>query len=85
MQLVPVDEPSGRGVPDLGIVLPGVPEPADHLDEIGGLVQTPGGLPLDLRRAEVLDPEEGGLPPTEQGVLPGRESWARQPARPRLT
>ena len=39
MQLVPVDEPSGGDVADDGVVLPAVPEPADHLDGVGGLVE----------------------------------------------
>ena len=39
VQLVAVDEPAGGGVADLGVVLPAVPEPADHLDVVGGLVE----------------------------------------------
>jgi hypothetical protein len=37
MQLLPVNETPGRHVTDLRVVLPGVPEPADDLDVVGGL------------------------------------------------
>ncbi len=39
VQLVAVDEPSGGDVADDGVVLPAVPEPAGHLDRVGGLVE----------------------------------------------
>ena len=39
VQLVPVDEPPGGGVADLGVVLPRVPQPALHLDVVGGLAE----------------------------------------------
>ncbi len=42
MQLVPVDEAAGGHVPDLGVVLPAVPEPPYHLDVVGGLVEQVG-------------------------------------------
>jgi len=42
VQLVPVDEPAGGGVADLGVVLPAVPQPPDHLDIVGGLVEQVG-------------------------------------------
>jgi len=37
VQLVPVDEPSSRDVADLSVVLPAIPQPAQHLNVIGGL------------------------------------------------
>jgi hypothetical protein len=42
VQLVAVDEPAGGRVADLGVVLPAVPEPADDLDVVGGLVGAGG-------------------------------------------
>jgi hypothetical protein len=42
VQLVAVDEPAGGDVPDLGVVLPAVPEPAHDLDVVGGLVEVLG-------------------------------------------
>ncbi len=37
MQLFPVDESPGGHIADLGVVLPAVPQPAQHLDVVGGL------------------------------------------------
>src|ERR1700721_4601074 len=37
VQLIPVDEPSSRDVTDLSVVLPAVPQPAQHLDIVGRL------------------------------------------------
>jgi hypothetical protein len=54
VQFVPVDEPAGDEVADDGIVLPSVPEPADHLDRIGRLVE-------HIRSPDVAAPEEVGL------------------------
>ena len=42
VQLVPVDEAPGGRVADLGVVLPAVPQPPEHLDEVGGLVEQLG-------------------------------------------
>ena len=42
VQLVAVDEAAGGDVPDLRVVLPAVPEPAHHLDVVGGLVEEVG-------------------------------------------
>ena len=42
MHLVPVDEPPGGDVADLGVVLPAVPEPPDDLEEVGRLVEEVG-------------------------------------------
>ena len=42
VQLLPVDEPAGGGVADLRVVLPAVPQPAQHLDVVGGLVEQVG-------------------------------------------
>ncbi len=42
VQLVPVDEAARGRVPDLRVVLPAVPQPADHLDVVGGLVEQLG-------------------------------------------
>ena len=39
VQLVAVDESTGRDVADHRVVLPAVPQPADHLDGVGGLVE----------------------------------------------
>ena len=39
VQLVAVDESAGSDVADHGVVLPTVPQPADHLDGVGGLVE----------------------------------------------
>ena len=35
VQLVPIDESSARSVTYLGVVLPAVPQPTDHLDSLG--------------------------------------------------
>ncbi len=52
VQLVAVDEASGGDVADDGVVLPAVPEPADHLDGVGGLVEQVS--PADVAAAEQL-------------------------------
>ena len=39
VQLVAVDEAAGGDVLDDGVVLPAVPQPADDLDDVGGLVE----------------------------------------------
>ena len=54
VQLVPVDEPAGGDVADLGVVLPAVPEPAQHLDVVGGLVEQVGDQPLRVRIVEAV-------------------------------
>ena len=55
VQLVPVDESAGGDVADDGVVLPAVPEPADDLDGIGGLVEQVDD------RADVAAAEQLGL------------------------
>lgn len=52
VQLVAVDEPAGGHVPDLGVVVPAVPQPPDHLDVIGGLL-----IGLRLRERNRPSPE----------------------------
>ena len=39
MQFVPVDVSAGGDVADHRVVLPAVPQPPDHLDRVGGLVE----------------------------------------------
>jgi hypothetical protein len=39
VQPVAIDEASGGDVADDGVVLPAVPEPPDHLNHLGGLVE----------------------------------------------
>ncbi len=51
VQLIAVDEPPGRDIPDLGVVLPAVPQSADHLDVVGGLVEQFRGV--DVAATEV--------------------------------
>ncbi len=74
VQLVPVDEPAGGDVADLGVVLPAVPQPAQHLHVVGGLVeqvrQHAGGVGL----GRVGQPELAEFTPAEVaelGVLRG--------------
>ncbi len=42
MQLAAVDEPAAGDVADLGVIFPAVPQPPDHLDVVGRLIEQPG-------------------------------------------
>ncbi len=69
VQLVAVDEPPGCRVADLSVVLPAVPQPADHLNVVGGLVkQIPDQLG-DLGRIPVREPERGDIAPADMSRL----------------
>lgn len=39
MQFVSIDKPPGRDITDLSVILPAVPQPAQHLHVVGGLFQ----------------------------------------------
>ena len=84
VQLVAVDEPAGGDVADLRVVLPAVPEPPQHLDVVGGLVEQFGDELLDDRVVAVLDADRaetcGGRSarPRRGGRRPGP---ARRPGR----
>src|ERR1700733_4005431 len=39
MEPVGVDEPAAGDVPDLGVVLPAIPQPSHYLDVVGGLIE----------------------------------------------
>ena len=54
VQFVPIDEPSGGDVADDGVVLPAVPEPPDHLNRVGGLVE-------QVSAADIAASEQLGL------------------------
>ena len=54
VQLVAVDESAGRDVANHRVVLPAVPEPPDHLDGVGGLVEQVGAG--DVSPTEQLRP-----------------------------
>lgn len=74
VELVAIDEASGGGVPDLRVVLPAVPQPALHLDVVGGLGEQvrdePGGVgPLQVGRR---DRREGAASEERGLVRPGR-------------
>ena len=89
VQLVAVDEPAGRGVADLGVVLPAVPQPPDDLDVVGRLVeqrrrQLPRGRivavcsgPGRERRAGRRGRPPAGWPRPGPGPRPGRCSRSR--------
>ena len=59
VQLVAVDEAAGGGVADLRVVLPAVPEPAHHLDVVGGLVEQLGDQLAGVRVVQVVEPSAG--------------------------
>ena len=65
VDLVAVDEPPGGSVADLGVVLPAVPEPADHLDVVGGLVEQVRDQVVDVRCGQVGRCERWDRPPAE--------------------
>jgi hypothetical protein len=85
VQLVPVDEAAGRRVPDLGVVLPAVPEPAYDFHVVGGLVEQLGEQ----------FPRAGAVEGVDRGGVVRRPKCAassaravtrtRTPARPVLT
>ena len=84
MQFVPVDEPPGRDVTDLGVVLPAVPQPPDHLDVVGGLAEQPGDE-LAHRGIGVVT-GAGHLAPAKCAASCGlAETRTWTPARPVLT
>jgi hypothetical protein len=69
VQLLAVDEPAGGDVADLRVVLPAVPEPADHLDPVGGLVERVAQHLLHGRVVAVDAGQLGELAPAEQPGL----------------
>ena len=69
MDLVAVDKPAGGSVADLGVVLPTIPQPADHFDEVDGLVEALGDQSLYFGRLVVLDPVHRLSAPTEMGCF----------------
>jgi hypothetical protein len=71
VQLVPVDEAARGHVPDLGVVFPAVPEPAQHLHVIGRLVEVVGDQPLHVRIAEAVRLQRRDLPAAEVGRRAG--------------
>ena len=77
MQLVAVDEPAGCDVADLGVVLPAVPQPPDHLDVVGGLGEQVRCQLRSRRRGC------GGRSARPRPARP--ETLTRTPARPELT
>nr|BFE73784.1 hypothetical protein GCM10020092_070850 [Actinoplanes digitatis] len=87
VQLVAVDEPAGCRVPDLRVVLPAVPEAADHLDMVRRLIEELAEQVLNLGGVEVVDPERRDRPPSEVGRLVGlgRTPVPASLARPLLT
>ncbi len=64
VQLVPVDEPAGGAVADHRVVLPAVPQPAGHLDGVGGLVEQIDAcdVPTAEQRGLVLGTADPHLP-----------------------
>jgi len=74
VQLVPVDEPAGGHVADFRVVLPAVPEPAQHLHVVGGLVEALGDQPLHGRITELVRAQRRDL---------RRPKWAAASARAR--
>ena len=69
VQFVPIDVAPGGGVADDRVVLPAVPQPAHHLDGVGGLV-------------EQLVAIGWRVAPAEQRGLVRRRAHPRLPARP---
>ena len=65
VQLAAVNEPPGRGVPDLGVILPAVPQPPDHLDVVPSLREQPGDQLLDRRVRAVTQVQRRDGPPPE--------------------
>ena len=83
VQLVPVDEPPGGDVADLGVVLPAVPEAAHDLDEVGGLVEAARRSLLDHGVVVSARISRSGIDPSPE--LLGLEARSRDPdlhARP---
>jgi hypothetical protein len=69
VQLVAVDEAAGGGVPDHRVVLPAVPEPAQHLHVVAGLLeQVRDQLPCG-RRGQVRGHRRQGAPPEVRGLV----------------
>ena len=62
VQLVAVDEPPGRDVADLGVVLPAVPQPPDHLDVVGRLVEQLGSSSAGRAAGPQVEPREARRP-----------------------
>ena len=71
VQLVPVDEAAGGDVADLRVVFPAVPEPAQHLDVVGRLVEVTGDQLLDVRVREMIRLQRLDLPAAEVGGRAG--------------
>ena len=82
MQLVPVDEPAGGGVADLGVVLPAVPQPPDHLDIVGGLVEQVGNQLVDFGCRQVGGSMLRDVPAAEVFRLRGRRCQLDAHPRP---
>jgi hypothetical protein len=71
VQLVAVDEAAGGDVPDLGVVLPAVPQPAHRFDVVGGLVEEVARELFRLRAVQVLDAQGGERTASEvRGLVP---------------
>ncbi len=69
VQLAAIDEPPGRRITDLSVVLPAVPQPPDHLDVVAGFVEQ---IPDQLGRGGLLpvcEPERGDVAPPEMACL----------------
>ena len=80
VHLVAVDEPAGRRVADLGVVLPAVPERADGLDEGAGLVEPLGDLLQPAAGQVVREGQVGEVTAARERGVDGQPRHPHLPA-----